>query len=378
MSGIDSSLEGIRVLSMAEQYPGPLCTQLLGDLGADVIQLERPGGDPQRSHNEWLFRAASLGKRSVEMDLKAAGGLAAAKALVAESSVFVEGFRPGVADRLGLGFEALRAVRPALVYCSISGYGQTGPYRLLAGHNVNYEAVTGVLDPVLRPELDVRHFAAGPPLGDIASGMLAALGIVSALRSAERDGEAVYLDISIADSLILALAPNITRSLNGQFPWPDREPAYGVFACADGALALGISYEDHFWAHLCSILGLTDLDDLSRSERMSRRGEIRERVQGVLARQPVQHWIDRFGDLVPCSLARRIDTLESDPQMKARELIVSAQDEQGRTFRTVASAFARTSAKRTTRNRVPALGSSNRELLGEPPSMHAASEDGVG
>jgi crotonobetainyl-CoA:carnitine CoA-transferase CaiB-like acyl-CoA transferase len=348
-----------------------LCTQLLGDLGAEIIQLERPGGDPQRSVNEWLFRAASLGKKSVEIDLKEEAGRESARRLIEDSHVFLEGFRPGVAARLGMGVGALSEVNPRLVYCSISGYGQTGPYRLVSGHNVNYEAVAGVLDASLRPDLGVSYFAAAPPLGDIVSGMTAALGIMAGLRSVEADGKGVYLDVSIVDSLALALAPNITRALNGHDPWSVREPAYGIFESADGWVALGISYEDHFWRHLCEVLGFDDLLMLSRPERIARRDAIRRRVSEALCTRPTAYWVESFGDLVPCSPVNRLHDVEHDAQIVSRNLIVSAVDEAGRDFRTVASPFSRVSGKLddSARRRVPALGSANEDLAGLTPLL---------
>lgn len=348
---------------MAEQYPGPLCTQLLGDLGAEVIQLERPGGDPQRRVNHWLFRAASLGKKSIELDLKEQSGYALARDLVAGAQVFLEGFRPGVADRLGMGFATLSELNPRLVYCSISGYGQTGPYRLLSGHNVNYEAVAGVLDATLRGDLEVNYFPAAPPLGDIASGMMAALGIVAGLRAVEAGGEALYLDVSIVDSLALALAPNLTRALNGHDPWSIREPAYGIFESGDGWVALGISYEDHFWRHLCGVLDFGDLAPLARSERMERRDEIRRRVEAAIRERPTSYWVEQFGDVVPCSPVHRLHEVEHDPQIRSRGLVISAEDEQGRRFRTVASPFARGRSQSDGQcPRVPSVGSANDEL----------------
>lgn len=364
---LGSPLRGIRVVSMAEQYPGPLCTQLLADLGAEITQVERPGGDPQRSVNEWLFRAASLGKSSLELNLKDPIGLSRLREIVKVADVFIEGFRPGVVDRLGVGYSDLTELNRKLVYCSISGYGQTGPYRLLAGHNVNYEAVTGVLDAAMRPELEVSYFAAAPPLGDIASGMTAALGIVAALRTVESTNEPVYLDISIADSLVLALGPNLTRAMNGHNPWSVREPAYGMFETADGWLALGISYEDHFWVHLCEVLGIEEWAAMARPERMERRAEIRRRVAETLHERPSAHWVDRFGDVVPCSRVHQLEEVRDDPQIRSRGLIVEAVDEKGRPFTTVATPFSRVVDDRDPPlRRVPPLGSAASELLGDP------------
>lgn len=350
------SLRGVRVISMAEQYPGPLCTMLLVDLGAEVILIERPdGGDPQRNANPWLFRSTGADKVSVTLDLKDADDRAAAHALVASAEVFVEGFRPGVAARLGMGFEELSALNPRLIYCSISGYGQDGPYRDLSGHNINYEAVSGLLDRVADDASAQRHDASGVPFGDVTSGLMAALGIVAGLRSVEQSGMPVRLDVSMTDALVLSLGPQATRALNGDRPWSTREPAYGLFPCADGTLALGISYEDHFWQSLCRHLRLPDLESLRRTERLRDARALRERVAVVLAGESVQHWLDALGAEVPCSRARRLVDLEGDPQLAHRGVFAEATDEDGQAFLTVASPFGRHHPDRS--RRVPALGS---------------------
>jgi crotonobetainyl-CoA:carnitine CoA-transferase CaiB-like acyl-CoA transferase len=155
MTDTATPLAGYRVLSLAEQYPGPFATLLLSDLGADVIQLERPGGDPARRYPEF-YAALNRGKRSAAVDLKHPGGVPAVAALAARADVVLEGFRPGVLDRLGLGAEQLTAANPALVHVSISGFGQTGPYRDRPAHDLTYQAMAGLLDETKRPATSCR------------------------------------------------------------------------------------------------------------------------------------------------------------------------------------------------------------------------------
>lgn len=360
-------LDGVRVLSLAEQYPGPLASFLLAELGADVVLVERPqGGDPQRTANPWLFRAAALGKRSVALDLKRSDHRAAALRLAGQAQVVLEGYRPGVAERLGIDYDALAEVNPALVYVSISGYGQDGPYRAVTGHNINYEAVAGVLDPYAGPSPAYRYFPSILPVGDLMSGVLAALGIVAALRQAEQTGRGSYLDLAIADSLVLAMAPNFTRALNGDEAWSPREAAYGLFACKDGTLALGVNYEGHFWAALCDALGLSELRALPRDERFARADELRRLLAERLARESVEHWLALFApQQIPASRVAAPIEVPSDPQLRQRGLFVQAVDELGEPFAAVRSPYTREAAALAVPYAVPPLGAHTADVLRE-------------
>lgn len=357
-------LAGITVLSLAEQYPGPLCTRMLVEMGAEVIQLERPsGGDPQRDANPWLFRSTAINKKSVALDLKKADALEAARLLARSAHVLVEGFRPGVMQRLGLGYEALHALNPALVYCSISGFGQDGPYRDIVGHNINYEAISGLLDPYVEHDSPYTFFPSGLPLGDILGGYTAALAIVAALRSVDQGEPGTHLDISIADTVVFAMAPILTNKLNGGEGWPVREAGYGVFRTLDGHIALGVNHEDEFWVALCNTLGLEDVAALARVTRIERRQELKERLQERLAGRTTTDWLACFAELkVPCCRVNRLDEVPGNAQIRARGLITTATDENAREFVTVCSPFSRSQAGAAS-NKVPGLGESTEAIL---------------
>lgn len=361
---LDSSLAGITVLSMAEQYPGPLCTRLLLELGAEVILLERPGkGDPQRKAGPWLFRCTAAGKQSIALDLKIPRARDAARLLAEKAQVFVEGFRPGVMKRLGLDYETLRQANPALVYCSISGYGQDGPYRDASSHNINYEAITGALDPYVGDALGLTYFPGGLPMGDIMAGMTSALGIAASVRQAERTGQGAYLDIAISDALVFSLAPNLCGKINGGRGWPKREAGYGLYRTADGHVVLGIAHEDDFWRALCTIAELPALASLTHAERVERNDELRHVVQARLLQRETQYWLDRFAaSSVPCSRVNRLDEAPRDPQLAGRGLFGTALDERGREFMTVRSPFSRTRPSGDALQ-VPPLGASTAHVL---------------
>ena len=359
MANVEHALRGVTVLSLAEQYPGPLCTRLLSDMGAEVIQLERPtGGDPQRYANPWLFRFAGLGKKSVALDLKQPEALAAAKVLAQRCDALVEGYRPGVMQRLGLSYETVRQDNPKVVYCSMSGYGQDGPYRNLTGHNINYEAICGYMEPYVTGEYE--FFPGGPPWGDVVSGALAAAGIAAGLRQAEITGLGSYLDISITDSLVFGIGGVLTRHQNGGATWPLRGGGYGLFACSDGHIVLGIAHEDSFWRALCGLIGIEQYSHFDHQERIDRRSELRVAIAERLVSETVGHWLEAMGDSIPASRVNRIADVADDPQIRDRDLFMMGITETGEPFRTVRSPFSERGGELRA---VPDLGAFTTEAL---------------
>jgi len=175
-------LDGVRVLDLGIWRPVPYATQLLAEMGADVLKVEPPGGDPMRVFPQ-LFAILNANKRSVVVDLKTPAGAARVLALAAGADAVMEGFRPGVADRLGVGYEAVQAVNPSVVYCSISGFGASGPMAQVPGHDINYQALSGVLAP-----RGQRPAAASIPVGDLGAGMTAAMSVVAAVLRARGTG----------------------------------------------------------------------------------------------------------------------------------------------------------------------------------------------
>lgn len=204
-------LAGVRILSLAEQYPGPYATMLLADLGADVILVERPGsGDPSRRF-PGLFASFNRNKRSVVLDLKSESGKAEFLQLVDTADVVMEGFRPGVMARLQFGAEALRARKPSLVFVSISSFGQNGPQVGVAGHDLSIQAAAGMIDVPHGQEASLSLPVL--PLADISSAMFAALGVVTALFARSRSGRGSEIDVSMLDSLVSWMTPFLGRQL---------------------------------------------------------------------------------------------------------------------------------------------------------------------
>ncbi|HWD54192.1 MAG TPA: CoA transferase [Acidimicrobiales bacterium] len=282
-------LSGLRVLDLSIWRPGPYATSLLVALGADVLKVEPPGGDPMRHYPE-LFESINAGKRSVVLDLKDGDDRARALELAKEADALVEGFRPGVMARLGLDTATVRGANPAMVYCSISGYGQDDPRAALPGHDVNYQAWAGALSPeggtAAMPRL---------PIADLAAGMSAAFGICAAVLGRHATGQGAHLDVSMTD--VLATWTGRTGGGNdaggGGSPAPQPVPGYGLFATADdGQVALGVLSEQHFWSSLCAELALDDVAGLPFEERSVRGAELQRRVAAAIAQRRRDELVD--------------------------------------------------------------------------------------
>lgn len=265
-------LEGVVVLDLGLWRPAPFAAQLLAELGADVTKVEPVGGDPMRAF-AGLYDTLNERKQVVELDLKDDADRERALTLAAEADVVVEGFRPGVADRLGVGYEAVRSRNPSVLYCSISGYGQTGPLRDLPGHDVNYQAWSGVLAARL-PEVN----RTGIPIADLAGGAYAALGICAALAARARTGDGRYIDVSMADVLLSWALPQAGGELTSGADPAHNFPAYGTFECRDGWITLGVVTEEPFWQALCGALGLEELAALRAPDRAADGPALRVRL----------------------------------------------------------------------------------------------------
>jgi crotonobetainyl-CoA:carnitine CoA-transferase CaiB-like acyl-CoA transferase len=283
-------LDGVRVLDLGIWRPAPYASQLLADLGADVVKVEPPGGDPMRAFPD-LFATLVRHKRSIELDLRTDADRARALELAAESDIAVEGFRPGVAHRLGVGYDALRARNPAIVYCSISGYGQDGPRALTPGHDVNYQAFAGVLDP--RP----GEAPALPrvPYADLAAGLAAAMAICAAYIGALRTGEGDHVDVSMTHVLAHWNGELEGTAVAGADEPIGGNPGYGVYPTADDRwVSLGVVAEDKFWAALCDALGVDEHAGLTYVERIRQHDEVDAAIALAIAALPRDEVVDRL------------------------------------------------------------------------------------
>ena len=324
--GSSGLLDGTRVLDLTIWRPGPYATQLLVELGADVVKLEPPGGDPMRVFPA-LFSVLNAGKRAAVVDLKHEAGRADALELAREADVVVEGFRPGVVGKLGFGEVSIRAINRSVVYCSISGYGQSGPLSALPGHDVNYQAWSGILEP--RPGSDAP-VVARPPIADLAGGAYAALAICAALARRSRTGEGEAIDVAMADVLATwtGAVPPLTlddgRAVGGQVP------GYGTFRTRDDKwVALGVISEDHLWAKLAEALGLDDVAALTFPERLERTETLNDRLAAVIEARARDELVDELvAAALPIAPVLSQSEMLTAEQFRARGVV--ADDSDGR------------------------------------------------
>jgi alpha-methylacyl-CoA racemase len=336
-------LAGIRVLDLTRLLPGPMCTLYLADLGADVIKVEDTGaGDYARSLSTspgaaprgvtgW-YRAINRNKRSLAVDLKAVDGHAAFMSLARDADVVVEGFRPGVVHALRVDYDAVRAVNPRVVYCALSGYGQTGPRALAAGHDINYLGYAGVLNH--SGERGGAPALANVQIADLLGGAAtAAIAILGALLGAQRTGEGRYVDVAMADAVlahqIVALG---TLEDAGDVPPRGEDlltggvPCYGVYETLDGGwLAVG-ALEPKFWRTLCGTLDRPDLVPLQFATGTEGTG-VRETLAAIFSRQTRNAWARRFAS-VDCCVTPVLTFAEAlaDPQFAARAMVIERAD----------------------------------------------------
>jgi crotonobetainyl-CoA:carnitine CoA-transferase CaiB-like acyl-CoA transferase len=289
------ALQGLRVLDFSALLPGPFATQILADLGADVIKVEPPRGDNARHMPMEMFRMANRNKRSISLDLKHPDARPAIVALAQWAEVVVEGFRPGVAARLGVSPEQLAKLNERLVYCSISGYGQSGPLEQMPGHDLNYMAAGGALSLKGR-WLDEKPTRSGLPVSDVAGSSYAAIAILAALHKRDRDGRGSYIDIALADAALSFTA--LRRGLD--IDNPERlhlYPTNDLFETADGrTIVLGL-VEEVFWQNFRRLLGaeIPALNDPRYDDEVSRRrhgDELSMLMADIVRRRTGQQWLD--------------------------------------------------------------------------------------
>ena len=326
------ALEGVRVLDLASVGPAARATRLLADYGADVVKL---GPVPRRAGVATVPPAYAYsghrGMRRALVDLKSDGGRDAFLDLARSADVVVESFRPGVVDRLGVGYEAVRAVNEGVVYCSTSGYGQTGPRSQWAGHDLNYLAVSGYLHCSGR-RADGTPALPGATVADIAAGgMHAALAVMAALLRRGRTGRGEHLDVSVADGALGMMSLYADEHLaTGAEPGPGhyiltgRYACYDVYACADGEHLSVAAIEPVFWANLCRALGLDRYIDAQTDDDLQ--DEIRAALASVFATAGRDEWVRRLGPADCCvAPVNRVSEAVCDVQYRARGAVVKAE-----------------------------------------------------
>jgi crotonobetainyl-CoA:carnitine CoA-transferase CaiB-like acyl-CoA transferase len=326
-------LDGVRVLDLTRLLPGGVCTMMLADLGADVVKIEDPnGGDyarwmpPLVAGQGLYFRMNNRDKRSVILNLKDARGQAVLQKLVQKADVLVEGFRPGVLDKLGCGYEALKAVNPRLVYCSLSGWGQDGPYVDRSGHDLNYVSIGGITGAVEQPQVQ------GGQMADIGGAYIAVSGILAALLRRERTGVGGYVDASLFEAALpFVLAPwaeavnkagsgGIQRTLTGGLA------CYNIYTTADGRQVSLAALEPKFWANFANAVGRSDWLQ-GNYQDPERQAALKQEVSALFARKTADEWQALLGDADCCfALVNPPEAIADDPHIQARGMLGVGED----------------------------------------------------
>ncbi|WP_299070605.1 CaiB/BaiF CoA-transferase family protein [Accumulibacter sp.] len=335
MSG--GPLTGVRVLDLTRLLPGPVATLHLADMGADVIKIEdHAAGDYARILGDGpdgvsvFFRSVNRNKRGLRLDLKQAQGREVLLRLARAADIVVESFRPGVSDKLGIGYEALRAVNPKIVYCAITGYGQTGPLAMAAGHDLNYIGFAGVLDQI--------GIDAGQPaipnlqVGDLLGGaMTAVMGILAALFDAQRTGQGRLVDVAMSEAVLAHnLFPLFALQTAGAVParggdiLSGGDAGYGVYATADGRYMAVAPLEQKFWQVFCEAIGRPDWQ-ARHGARGAAAAALRRELVELFASRSQAYWRDFFAN-VDCCVTPVLDVAEAleHPQFRARGMVVQA------------------------------------------------------
>jgi len=329
-------LSGIRVVDLSQYIPGPYATLLLADQGAEVVKVERPGGEPMRSGFgpdgsdgiSPFYKVLNGGKTIVEMNLKADDDRESFLALLEQADVLLESFRPGVMERLGLGTDMLRSRFPSLVICSLSGYGQTGPYRLRAGHDINYLALAGMLSSTGTTKTPVAPF---PPVSDYAGGMQAVISILAALIGRSKSGGGTYLDVSLAESVLGWQSPSLTNVEYAGYPLDRGEgndtggrADYRTYRTSDGRFVSLGAEEPKFWENFCNAVERPEW--IAQHRAPVPQTSLLAQVSALFETQPLSHWRVLLEDCDCCFEAVwELHELAEHPQLAARQLISPEQ-----------------------------------------------------
>ena len=374
-------LAGLTVLDLTRVLSGPYCTMLLADMGARVIKIEQPGrgdetrawGPPFVAGESAYFLSINRNKESVALDFKQPGGRRALDRLVERADVLVENFRPGTLDRLGLGYATVAATHPRLVYCSISGFGQTGPRRNQAGYDAVMQAEGGLMS--VTGAADGPAYRVGVAIADLVAGLLAAQGIVLALYSRDRTGRGQQVDVGMLDGVVSLLtyhaSMHLTTATTSQRVGNRHATIapYDTFSAADGELFLAVGNDDQF-RRFCEAIGqqslLSDERFATNPSRVVHHRELRERLAPILLQHPRAYWnalLTRAG--VPCGSVRDVPDALADPQLMARNMIEAVQHAAAGTIKVLGVPIKLSETPGSVRTAPPTLGQHTARVLAE-------------
>ncbi len=386
-------LDGLLVLDFTRLLPGPFATQLLANLGADVIKIEDPGlGDymrtvpPSIQGTSYAYLMVNRGKRSLSVDLKTKEGREILYKLVPKADIVIEEFRPHVMKELGMDYRTLVKRNPRLIFCSFNGYGQTGPWKDAPGHDITFEAHAGILgvsgEPGGRPAIP------GVPMADLASGFNAAMSVLAALRTRDKTGKGEFVDVSIFDTAISLMVLNLSLYLaTGEEPIAGETlltgtfPFYNLYETSDGGWLAVAVVESKFWEKMCDVLGVPEIKD-AQFANDEEKARVAETLRSRFRSKPKAAWESIFSEAnLPIVGVKTVADVVHDPQVKARQLL-PVVDVPGLWKMQVLAHPAKHSVS-TTRNpaRAPAKGEDTEAILASlgytPEQIEALAKKGI-
>ena len=374
-------LQGIRVIDFSQILAGPFCTMLLADMGADVVKVEKPnGGDDTRRYGppfiegeSAAFLTLNRNKRSIVLDLKSEQGLGVVRRMLADADVMLHNFRPGVVERMGLGYDDVSALNPAIVYCAVSGFGATGPYSQRAGFDLVAQGMSGLMSINGFP--DSPPAKVGVPMADLNTGMFCAYGILTAYINRLATGKGQHVDASLLESgMAYTLYESATYFATGEVAGPlgsaHRMIApYQAFATQDGYINIGAANQNN-WERMCRAVGRDDLLDdarfASNPERMVNIQSLTPIMEETFRTQTTAHWVgvlERAG--VPCGPIYNIEQVYADPHVQSRDMAVELQHPKAGGIRNIGVAVKLSDTPGSVRTPAPLLGQHTDDVLTE-------------
>ncbi|MAN93829.1 MAG: formyl-CoA transferase [Chloroflexi bacterium] len=375
-----AALDNIKVVDLTRTLAGPFCTMLMGDMGAEVIKVEEPtGGDETRKWTPFVngestqFLTFNRNKRSLSVNLKEREGLKIVQDLAADADVMIESFRAGTLDRLGLGYEAIKKTNPGVVYCSISGYGRTGPMADMPGYDLLIQAYSGLMSLTGDPEGSPLRI--GFSLVDLFTGMMAYGTILTALRQRDQTGKGQWVESALLDGQVAALSYHATGFMGtGVEPkrmgsgHPSLVP-YQSFSASDGQFIIGCANQG-LWERMCRAIGqdamLDDPRYTTNTDRVEHRAECVGELSALFAQKTTAHWVDLIVEAgVPCGPINTVADVVSNPQVLARNMIAEVDHPNIPNLKFPGSPLKLTDSPATIRRVPPMLGQHNEEILEE-------------
>ena len=375
-----AALDDIKVVDLTRTLAGPFCTMLLGDMGADVVKIEEPtAGDETRKWTPFWngescqFLTFNRNKRSLAVNLKEPEGIKIVRDLAADADVVIESFRAGTLDRMGLGYDEIKQANPGVVYCSISGYGRTGPMADMPGYDLLIQAYSGLMS--LTGDPDGMPLRIGFSLVDLFTGMMAYGTILTALRQRDQTGRGQWVESALLDGQVAALSYHATGFMGtGVEPTrmgsghPSLVP-YQSFSSSNGQFIIGCANQG-LWERMCRAIGqdsmLEDTRYTTNTDRVEHRAECVSELNAVFAQKTTDHWVGLIVEAgVPCGPINTVSEVVSNPQVLARNMISEVEHPKVPNLRFPSSPLKLTDSPATIRRVPPLLGQHNEEILGE-------------